>query len=176
MTDEAFDNPHHGHDDTFRALLVDPVERTVTEIAFGAGDVIGWRRLLGLDPDDSLDHAIIRRDPLDPVTLCVFVDGFGYYRQPPPAWWRFEGYPNPLAGRSLVYGSDDHGETVDVQIELDDFCRRVTWLGHERPSDLPKSVVMKGGEIISEVDHNAADRPQSTAEAYDRLFPKEPKK
>jgi hypothetical protein len=160
--------------DIFRALLVDPAERSVTAITFGVDDTTGWRKLIGVGPDDSLDHAIIRHDPLNPVTLCVFVEGFGYYRQPPPAWWRFEGYQNPLAGRSIVYAVDERGETVDVPDALEDFRPRVTWLGFERPTDLPKSAVMKNGEIISEVDHNAADKPQSAAETYSRLFGSEP--
>jgi hypothetical protein len=174
--DEAFDNPHHGHSDRFRAFLVDPNDRTVTEVSFEAGDGHSWRKLLGLDPDDSLDHAILSGLRGDPTRLCVFVDGAGYYRQPPPAWWRFDGYPNPLAGPSLVYGCNEFGETVDVPGDVEGFYQRVIWLGVSRPT-LPKSQVLKGGEVISEVDHNAPDAPTSQAEYYKRMFPgEEPKR
>jgi hypothetical protein len=173
-SDKAFDQPHHGHSDGFRALLVDPADRTVTEVEMRSGEPPSWRGLMGLDPGESLDHAIIWGGPNDPVRLCIFVDGAGYYRQPPPAWWRFDDYPNPLPGRTLVYGCDEAGETVDVPDDLEAFYQRVEWLGSERPT-LPKSQVISGGKVVVEVDHNAPDRPQSPAEYFDRMFPKEPK-
>lgn len=143
---------------TFRAIKIDPATQRVEAVKFA--DHRTARRLIGTD---NLDHATVAKD--GQTTLCVWVDGAGYYK-PDLKWWRLVGYPHPLAGIGLIYGCDPMGETCDVGTPLENFL--VEWL-EGRPR-LPDAVVESGGVEITRVDFNAPDAPTSMEETYRRLM------
>jgi hypothetical protein len=84
-----------------RGILVDPVLQTFTEVEYN-GDI-------------KEIYAFIEADPFDIVRLdeytTMFVDDEGLLRQPPPEQFMVVN-GQPLAGKGLILGSDDRGETI----------------------------------------------------------------
>jgi len=152
---------------TRRAFKVDPFTRTVEVIEFE--DFTTARAVVGTG---NLDHAILGRE--DETTICLFVDGEGYYK-PDMRWWSFAGYSNPLAGIGVIYGADEAGEDADVDLPLARMTGLVSWI-EGRPQLPGATAGPLGGEPIVSVDFNAPDAPKSVEEFYARMFGEEPPK
>lgn len=99
------------------AYLIDPFERSVQEVNY-------WG-----DYKEIYKH--IKCDLFTCVYLntendCVFVDDEGLWKDN-QAFFRIEGYPEPLAGRGLVLGTDDEGESCSPKLSFDDVRRMISF-------------------------------------------------
>ena len=109
---------------TYRVILIDPAERRISEI----------------ESDCSLDsiHKLIGAPALGHFGLAIHEDGardFGWVDdvglsggKPVHAFLLPTG-KDPVAGRCLVIGSTDRGETASARLPLALLRQDVTWLG-----------------------------------------------
>jgi hypothetical protein len=102
-----------------RAILIDPTEKTVTEID---GDFANYKKI----------NEAIGADLFTVVGLgkgeTIYVDDEGLLTNPPKDLFRWKGYYAPLAGRGLILGTDDGGGTIATIIPLDVARANVDWL------------------------------------------------
>lgn len=99
------------------AYLIDPVARTITAV-----DYTGKYT-------NIYDH--IEADCFDLVRIncegdAIFVDDEGLLKDD-QSFFMYEGYPSPLAGRGLVLGSDEEGESVSPKITLEELKANVSF-------------------------------------------------
>lgn len=91
-----------------KGILIDPKARTITEVEVEKGiDAI---------------YALIQAGTFDCVYInphnSVFVDDNGLLNDP-EFFFILKGYPQPLAGRGLILGCDDEGESCSATVTLD---------------------------------------------------------
>lgn len=101
------------------AYLIDPHQQTVTAVDYD-GSLHGAYKLMGVDLITTL-YINNERDCiyLDDEGLFVDADRQAYF------WW--DGYPQLLAGRGLVVGTDQMGETVAPVCSLEFVQSKVRW-------------------------------------------------
>ena len=93
---------------TVRAILIDPIARTFREVRHN-GDYKQIYEYLS-DKDNGLDVTDFNSVMIDRRNI-VWVDGEGLLKNPRYFFvWR--GYHQPLAGRGLVLGTNEQGETI----------------------------------------------------------------
>lgn len=92
------------------AILIDPFARTVTQVQWN-GD---YHHIYELTQCDTYDCARINRHGDG-----VFVDDEGLFKEE-QAFFLIEGYPTPLAGRGLLLGCDEEGESVTPHMSLEE--------------------------------------------------------
>ena len=109
---------------TYRAILIDPVDRHISEI----------------ESDCSLDsiHKLIGAPGIDSFGLAIHADGgrdFGWVDdvglsggKPVHAFLLPTG-KDPVAGRCLIIGANERGETASARLPLILLRQDVTWLG-----------------------------------------------
>ncbi len=95
-----------------QALLVDPAERTVTPVQLkdGGGNLDEIYRLLGCS-NISAAHINDRGD-------LVYVDDEGLLKGPTD-FFLLDPYPQPLAGKGLIVGTDAEGNDVAPSVTRD---------------------------------------------------------
>jgi hypothetical protein len=132
-----------------RAILIDPVRKTVTVVEHN-GDYREIHKLLsdeesGLHVDTFTCVRINERD-------AIFVDDNGLYQNDdnPQFFFLWRGYHQPLAGRGLILGADKDGETIGAGIPLQDACEHVTF---------PKGIKFVGLRPIPEGTVTGPDHP-----------------
>lgn len=101
-----------------RSYLIDPHTQQITEVEHN-GD---YRQI----------YEFIQARPFTVVTINdkrdgIFVDDEGLYREG-QRFFKLEGYEQPIAGRGLVLGCDDEGETVAPTITLSELKGRISWV------------------------------------------------
>lgn len=104
-----------------KAFLIDPFNRTITEVEHN-GDFHQIYEFLQITT------------PFTVVALgeeygrdSIFLDDEGLYAKD-QRYFLLAGYPQPLAGRGLVLGCDDEGETVAPQkVTLDELHGLIAW-------------------------------------------------
>lgn len=112
-----------------KAYLIDPEKREITVI----------------DHDDSLNgiYEAIQAKPIDTVQLnrwrdVAFIDDEGLYRSP-QFFWRYQDYPNPIAGKALVLGTTSDGNSREpVAVNTYSLAEDITWLTPEEALDLAR--------------------------------------
>jgi hypothetical protein len=102
----------------FRAVLIDPVACTVSEVQY-----------TGLYTN-IYEH--IEADCFDVARINakgdgVFIDDEGLLKEG-QSFFLIEGYPTPLAGKGLVLGTDKHGESVEPTLTLEEVRARVMFV------------------------------------------------
>lgn len=121
-----------------KALLIDPYRGTITEVDHDADDyrnIYAWLSGVGDptkvgDPQTNPPHtvddfeAFYARGQL-PEGDAIFIDGEGMLKGP-VAFFLFDG--QPLAGRGLVLGSDNQGETQACKLTFDECADRVRFV------------------------------------------------
>jgi hypothetical protein len=110
---------------TFRAVLIDPAIRLITEVQFSGGRP---QELVG---DVCLDFFPIAKHTDGGFDQGCADDG-GLLGGPVYAF-RFDNCENPIAGRCLVIGADRYGETCDARMSLAFIEDHVEWLGLIKP-------------------------------------------
>lgn len=93
-----------------RAILIDPAARTVTEVEHN-GDYRDIYRHIECDC-----FSVVGIDDVD----SVFIDDEGLLKDEPGPFFALAGYPQPLAGRGLILGCDEEGETIAARMSLDE--------------------------------------------------------
>lgn len=106
-----------------KAILIDPFKCEITEVERDAADYTNIYPLLSHE-SMTVDHFdVVRLDRGD----GIFVDDEGLLK-PCVRYFLWDGYPQQLAGRGLIVGSNDAGNATAVKITLDEVRRRVTFL------------------------------------------------
>lgn len=93
------------------AYLIDPFARTVTEVEH-SGD---YKQIYTLTDCETFTAVVINT-----AGDSVFIDDEGLINGKEQAFFRFEGYPEPLAGKGLILGCNSNGETVVPYITLEE--------------------------------------------------------
>lgn len=99
-----------------RAILIDPFACTVTEIEH---DAANYRNIYALISHESMPvhtFTCAYTDMLEPGD-AIFVDDDGLLKSC-ERFFKFAGYAQPLAGKGLILGSDDQGETASARTSL----------------------------------------------------------
>jgi len=102
-----------------RAILINPADRTVTEIQVGKTYA-------------ELKHAIGDRwlEVASPASIephFLYCDEEGRLR--PNHLFQIAGWPHPIAGKALVLGGiDKAGDEVPASLSVDQIMAQITWL------------------------------------------------
>lgn len=103
-----------------RAYLINPFDKTVTEVEYD-GD---YKSIYTLIDADCFDVA--RLDKGD----GIYVDDEGLISGKPQEFFLVRGYPTPLAGKGLLLGCNDEGETIEPFITLDELQSQVSFISN----------------------------------------------
>ncbi|MCA1493183.1 DUF3846 domain-containing protein [Ensifer sp. NBAIM29] len=102
---------------TVKTYLVEPLIGTIRIVSIPAENRLGVIR------------SLIECDLIDMVRIderhAIVVDDNGL-GETLPCVTELEGYASPLAGNLLIIGTDDNGETIDVETEIDEIAARLT--------------------------------------------------
>ncbi len=101
-----------------KAILIDPFEMTVSEVDYG-GEMADIYRLIDAD---LFTVAGFGEDGDG-----VYVDDEGLFKGT-QRFFKLDGYPQPLAGKGLVLGSNDGGESVAPVTTLEAVRAAVRWV------------------------------------------------
>lgn len=120
--------------------LIDPHARTVTQVE--------W--------DKSIDQAaaLIECESCDTARIAygtyLMVDDIGHF-QPAQAYFRLPGlYGCSLAGRALVFGADEGGETIEPRVSLEALRSAVEWV-EGTPSDAVQTPTVTAYQSVDEL-------------------------
>lgn len=92
-----------------KAIYINAIAQTVEEC-----EIESWRDIA---PKISAD--LFCCAGYSPNGDTVYVDDEGLWKSPEHFVWLPDFYPIPLAGSALILGSDEEGESRDVQISVD---------------------------------------------------------
>jgi hypothetical protein len=105
---------------TLKALLIDPVAQSVTEVEYD-GSLKAIYGLLNVSMIEAA-YPFTNRD-------CVYVDEEGLFKLTTETKFvLFEGFHAPLAGRALVVGTSSAGNTISPKSKAADVTKLVTFL------------------------------------------------
>ena len=102
-----------------KAYLIDPFAQTITEVEY-SGD---YKQIYSLIDADLFTTATFNEHG-----DTVFVDDEGLINGKPQEFFLVRGYPTPLAGKGLILGTDEDGESVEPSITLDQCRALVDWI------------------------------------------------
>jgi len=104
-----------------KALLIDPVRHTVTEVEHTGN----YRHIYEL-LSDKLNELEV--DTFTAVGLqngdAIYVDDEGLLKDP-RYFFEWRGYAQPLAGRGLILGTDEEGGSIEPKTTLEEARRNV---------------------------------------------------
>jgi hypothetical protein len=101
-----------------KAFLINPFDKTVSEVDY-SGD---YKDIYKLIDAELFDVVYIDGNN------CIYVDDEGLFKNE-QAFFQV-GYAM-LAGRGLVLGTDDEGESISPEIALEELRKQVTFLSRE---------------------------------------------
>lgn len=101
---------------TMQAILIDPFTETIEEVDY-SGDYKDIYALLGCDLFTTV---------YTEMADTIYVDDEGLYVED-QRYFKLKGYPQPLAGRGLVLGCTDDGDSTDCVSSLQDIQDIVEW-------------------------------------------------
>lgn len=107
-----------------RAILIDPVLESITEVEYNNDyrQIYEWLS----DKPNSLEVSTFDTVMIDQRN-CIFVDGDGLLKDP-RYFFKFKGYPQPLAGRGLILGIRRDGESASASIAIDIVKSKVSFI------------------------------------------------
>jgi hypothetical protein len=116
---------------TVRGILVDPFARTVTEVQHDTSDYRNIYTALSA-PEHKVDCFTVLNvgDDPDGQDGSMFLDDNGLLVGR-TSFFLWTGYPQPLAGKGLILGCDDEGETIGTSLTLDYVQQHVAWCGEQ---------------------------------------------
>ena len=97
-------------------LLIDPFEKTITPVYYD-GDFHSIYNLI-----DCSCFDVVRCGKYD-----LFVDDEGLFKDDQKFFVVFD-YPQPLAGKALVVGCDEEGNTIEPGITIEELEARLLWV------------------------------------------------
>lgn len=101
-----------------KAILIDPFTRSITEVEYSGN----YQQIYDLIDAECFDVARINKHGDG-----IFVDDEGLLHDKEQCFFLHEDYPMPLAGKGLVLGCDDEGESVSPHTTLDELRLKVTF-------------------------------------------------
>ena len=101
------------------AYLIDPFTQTITQVEY-SGD---YQEIYKLTDCDTFTCVGINE-----FGDTVFVDDEGLINGKPQEFFMIANYPDPLAGKGLVLGTDDEGDSVSPSITLEQLKAQVDWV------------------------------------------------
>ena len=128
-----------------KGILIDPFTRTVTEREIGPNNL--------KDIYDSISAECFSCVELDDRD-ALYVDDEGLFREN-QEYFSIGNYPQPLAGRGLILGTDPEGASVTPKVSIGKVQAAVRWL-------TPQEVV--------ERYRDAQDRAHAAAKGHDNVF------
>jgi hypothetical protein len=106
-----------------RGILIDSVTESITEVTHN-GDYREIYKFLS-DPENGYNVDTFTVVYIDERNV-IFVDDNGLLTNP-RHFFAWRGYPQPLAGRGLILGSDAEGETIGTRISLEKVKKNVAF-------------------------------------------------
>lgn len=103
-----------------RAILIDAIAKTVTEVEMEGESYKEIHRLIGCECF-TMAVQLENKD-------AILVDDEGLLKDPQHFFYVDGWYPMPLAGKGIIVGSDEEGETVAAKTDLRTVKGRVTFL------------------------------------------------
>ena len=101
-----------------RAILIDPFTQTIEEVDY-SGD---YKDIYSLIECDLFTTVYLPNTSDD----TLFVDDEGLYVEN-QRFFKIEGYEQPLAGRGLLLGTDEEGESIDCMSTVEEVKAIVSW-------------------------------------------------
>jgi len=101
------------------AYLIDPFTQTITQVEHNGH----YQQIYDLIDCENFDLARINEHGDG-----IYIDDEGLFREAPQAFFHHKNYPQPLAGKGLVLGCDDEGESVAPFTTLEELQRDVAWV------------------------------------------------
>lgn len=101
-----------------RAILIDPFTQTIEEVDY-SGD---YKDIYGLIECDLFTTVYLPNTSDD----TLFVDDEGLYVEN-QRFFKIDGFEQPLAGRGLMLGTDEEGESVDCMSTVEEVKAIVSW-------------------------------------------------
>ena len=111
-----------------QAILINPFDKTIEEIEY-SGD---WRDISSLIECDMFTVAYF-----DDTDDSVYVDDEGLYVEN-QAFFTIGDCPQPLAGRGLLLGTDEEGDSTNCKTTLEEAKAMVQFLG-TNPANAPEA-------------------------------------
>ena len=101
-----------------RAILIDPFTQTIEEVDY-SGD---YKDIYGLIECDLFTTVYLPNTSDD----TLFVDDEGLYVEN-QRFFKIDGFEQPLAGRGLLLGTDEEGESIDCMSTVEEVKAIVSW-------------------------------------------------
>lgn len=101
-----------------KAILIDPVTQTITEVQW-SGD---FHHIYKLIDCDTFDVARINSEGDG-----IFIDDEGLFKEE-QSFFHHSDYHQPLAGKGLILGCDDEGESVVPSCTLEEVRSKVRFV------------------------------------------------
>lgn len=104
-----------------KGILIDPFTETISEIEHSQDYKEIYR---------VLSHEAVKVDCFSVVSLSdtesLFVDDEGLLKDP-KYFFMYDGYPQPLAGKGLILGLDQEGDSISTQFTVEDIKKKVSF-------------------------------------------------
>ena len=100
-----------------RAILINPIDHTVTEVEHN-GD---YRQIY-----EFIDARLFDVARINEHGDGIYVDDEGLFNS--VDLFHLQGYPEPLAGKGLVLGCDEEGNSTAPTVTADWVRENITWL------------------------------------------------
>jgi hypothetical protein len=125
-----------------QTFIIDPETRSITE-AETDGSIQDIYKLIGC----NLIDIVMLNDAED----VLYVDDEGLYNS--PHFFKFGDYPNPLAGKSLVLGTDSEGESTEpTLITLEELEASVTFISRETAIGMAEAAEAEARALTPEIE------------------------
>jgi hypothetical protein len=138
-----------------RGILIDPHTKTITEVVVDGDVVEGLCTLI-----DCHDVQRVSLGLVDAIQQYLWVDEEGILVDwDKQAFFSIGNYPHPLAGRGVIFASNDEGETISTELTVSFVEHVVRWLDrHGVVIPAPVSVQMDGdGNSIRTLLHGTEE-------------------
>lgn len=123
-----------------RSILIDPYTRNISEVFTDGGGEAIKNAMSG--PEHTVDLFTVL-DLGGDQTLYLDDEGLLFAGR---FIWRLKGYPNPLAGRGLILGTDEEGDSIPTRLTVPEVRAMVEWTDLETSGDMTA-----GHEGVSDV-------------------------
>lgn len=105
-----------------KAIFINAEEQTVEEVEHKGEDISEIQEMIGCRCFTVVSLGY------EPDSDGIFIDDEGLLRNEFHAF-RFEGYPQPLAGNGLILGCDYEGRSVSPKMSLQEAKEKVSFMG-----------------------------------------------
>jgi hypothetical protein len=114
-----------------KAYLIDPTTKSISEVDFN-GDYRQIYTLIG--PGVTTFTTVMINDERD----TIFLDDEGFLHSKNLGWFRTAGYHQLLAGKGLVLGTNDEGDSTEPSISLEELKNSISFEGPPTEEQLDK--------------------------------------